>query len=480
MRIFLKLLIGRVLLAVTSILVMKIMTTLLLPKEMGRYSLLITIASFFSMFLISPIGMFFNRQLYQWLEEEELSSKLFSFIIYVFFIGIFSAGLLLIIPSKFWGLNVNHFSLLFYVLLWLIINSLNTNLLGFINILGFQMHFIILSLFTTWIGLIFILVFSLISKVKTAELWMNGILIGQVSISLCALFFLIKHLNLKGFQLNSIHYKNFNLYNAFIFGWPLALTALMYWFQMQFYRLVVAKTAGANFLGLFVAGYGISAAIFALFEALISQYFQPVFYRKITHANQEDQVKIWESYAELIFPSICLLIAFTWVAAPFLTRILLGNAFQGSAKYIIWGSLTESARVLASTYSLLAHANKNTKTLILPGLVGILVTVLGCIFLIPHNYVIGTGITLSLAGWLSVIFLYRVMRSSFLLKIPYKSILLSFLLSVTFLITINFIHLRKNNNLLYVFADMFILGIQYIALQYFLIRKSIVKIEQEI
>ena len=52
---------------------LKISTFLLSPVEMGKMALITSTLAFVSLFLINPVGMYVNRHLHEWNNEQKIS-----------------------------------------------------------------------------------------------------------------------------------------------------------------------------------------------------------------------------------------------------------------------------------------------------------------------------------------------------------------------------------------------------------------------
>jgi O-antigen/teichoic acid export membrane protein len=189
----------------------------------------------------------------------------------------------------------------------------------------------------------------------------------------------------------------------FSFAWPVALAAGLGWVQGQGYRYIMEGQLGLAQLGLFVAGYGISAGMIAGFESVLTTYFQPRLYRDASSDAPDGQAWAWHRYAAAVIPSLILTVALIVMLAPELTRLFLGENFQAAAGFVVWGALAEAARVLTGIYSLIAHVYMKTRWLILPTLVGAVLSITLCVLLIPGFGAAGAGMGLAISGLVVVL-----------------------------------------------------------------------------
>jgi O-antigen/teichoic acid export membrane protein len=264
--------------------------------------------------------------------------------------------------------------------------------------LGDSRSFVVLTV--TTLAVSFICAVALVDMVHAAaQYWVLGLLLGQTVLAVVGTRLLFAKLNMRGNasivvqDLNKRHFQT-----LLEFAWPVALAAGLGWVQGQGYRYILESQLGLAQLGLFVAGYGISAGVIAGFESVLTTYFQPRLYRDANRNGPKEQSEAWRRYASAVVPSLIITTALVVILAPELTRIFLGERFQAASDYVVWGALAESARVLAGVYSLIAHVFMRTRWLVLPTAVGAAVAIAACVALLPHMGAAGVGLGLTLAG----------------------------------------------------------------------------------
>ena len=190
------------------------------------------------------------------------------------------------------------------------------------------------------------------------------------------------------------------------FSWPVAVAAGLGWVQMQGYRYIMVDKLGLAEVGLFVAGYVLSAGIIAGFESILTTYFQPRLYRDSNTRDIDKMIRAWRAYAAAVIPSLILTIAIIVAVAPELTRLILGESFHVASQFVVWGALAEAARVLASVYALISHVQMRTRNLIIPNIAGAVLSLMLCLILIPHIGATGVGIALGISGLVMVLLLH--------------------------------------------------------------------------
>lgn len=234
---------------------------------------------------------------------------------------------------------------------------------------------------------------------------MSGVLLRQVILAFVGARVLLTKLRRVRAQVSGSIQKR-HLLVLFHFAWPVSIAAGLGWVQGQGYRYLIEGSLGFAELGLFVAGYGISAGMIAGFESVLTTYFQPRLYRDVSTSDPVRQAEAWQRYAAAVIPSLILTVALVVMLAPELTQILLGKNFQSAVDYVLWGALAEVARVLIGVYSLIAHVFMRTRWLILPNLVGAFLAVTLTTLFIPEFGATGAGMGLVLSGFTVVILMH--------------------------------------------------------------------------
>lgn len=405
---------GRAAQFLLALAMMRVATTLLTPVEMGKVSLILSTISFFALFLLSPVGMFINRRLHSWQKNGVALHYLIYSVNYVLLVTVISAvGLYVANKMGLVDIGIPVGWLLILVCGSLFFNTLNQVSISALNLLGYSGKCVLLSVATIMASLACATI--LILTVQTsAQHWFLGVLLGQLILGLIGMQLLIMQLqepvaHAPAQTLESaIHQRN--LQALYRFAWPVAIAFGLAWVQGQGYRYLMEGQLGLAQLGMFVAGYGISAGILAGFESVLTTYFQPRLYRDVSVEHPEKQVLAWQRYATAMIPSLLLTVALVAMLAPELTYILLGERFQAAVHFVIWGALAEAARVLTGIYSMIAHVYMRTHWLILPNLIGAVLAIALCTLLIPALGATGAGLGLALSGFAVVIIMHISLR----------------------------------------------------------------------
>jgi len=395
---------------------LRVATTLLPPEEVGKVSLVLTTTAFFAMFLVNPVGMFINRRLYAWQANGTARGYLEHYTGYLVVVASIAAITLPLVAMIGWvNFGIPLAWLVALVCGSLIFNTINQTSIPSLNMLGDSRSFVVLSVIT--LAASFVCAVILVETVEaSAQYWVLGLLLGQTLLAVVGTKVFFAHLRKAGEKAGEISGVTASLRRKqyrtlFEFAWPVALAAGLGWIQGQGYRYILESHLGLAQLGLFVAGYGISAGLIAGFESVLTTYFQPRLYRDANKGYVDELAAAWQRYASAVIPSLLLTVALIMALAPELTRLFLGERFQTASTFVMWGALAEAARVLTGIYSLIAHVFMRTRWLVLPTAVGAVLAVLASLVLIPRFAAIGAGIGLAFAGFVVVLLMHALLAS---------------------------------------------------------------------
>lgn len=415
---------GRASQFILLLLVMRVATTYLSPEEMGRLSLLTATTTFFAMFLVSPVGMFINRRLHAW---DALGRVKYYLRIYWIYLLVASAvvAVILLILNKFhtFGFHFNSIWLLILVCGSLLFNTINQTVIPSLNLLRFRGWFIGLTLASIASGFLLAVILVYYFK-RSAEYWLLGLVIGQMLFA--AIGGKVFYGKLVAHQINETCRPTLaHIALLFGFAWPIAISVGMNWVQTQGYRFIIEDSLGLATLGLFVAGYAISAGLIAGFEQVLTTYFQPAFYKLVSGEGKIEKEKAWTNYASSIIPATLLTGFLVVAAAPELTRLLLGSGYKTSSQFVVWGAVAELARVSTGVYGMAAHARMKTRVLILPNTIGAIISIAMMFLLIPRYGAIGIGAALASAGATVFMITCISMRIQLATTLPFKPLVQS-------------------------------------------------------
>ncbi len=431
----LQIVVGRIAQILLLVLTMRIATTLLAPAEMARVFLISSAVALYASLLLNPVGMFMNRRFHAWNTAGKVCYYYNYFWWYLLGISVIAAASLATLSIV--SLLMFHTGLIWLVLLIfssLLISTVNQVVIPGLNLLGHRTWFVYLTLATTAMSLVMAIFMVILAK-PSAEYWIVGLLLGQLLIGFLGGKIFYNKINSPIRIVGTLSKVNNNhIRLMWKFTWPILISAGLIWTQTQSYRFIMENSLGLAALGLFVAGYGISAAIIAGFESVFTTYFQPIFYKHVSGEDITEQGRAWSNYASAILPSLLLVGFFVVAAAPELTRLLLGGGYSLSSKFVVWGAIAELARVANSVYGMVAHARMKTKILLLPNAIGVVVSITMILWLMPVYGATGVGFALALAGIAVFIATYLATRTELVTTLPYRTLIQSVAVGVALVV----------------------------------------------
>lgn len=425
---------GRILIVLVSIVYVRILTTLLLPREVGRLNILLSICGWFGLVLVNPVGMYINRKLIEWNKEGSARTYLIYLVQYFLVVSIFAVVSISFL-NYFVGLGINVDVIWLFILVSasILLTSGNSSFLGYLNLLGSRAWFVSLTILTLLSGLGFS-AFFVLRLFPTAECWLSGQLLTQGVIFIFAMTILFRKLQKPLLMAQHNKDTSFTLPAVFHFAWPLAIGTFLYWCHTQGYRFAFQKIAGLEALGLFVVGFGIGSNLMVSFDTLFNQYYYPIFYNEISHSTEEQRTNAWNKYACAFFPAVVPVAIYVAVNGPLIAKVFTGEKFHQVGNIIFWGALAECLRMAVSVVGMVSHAQFKMKPLILPGITGVFTAIIGVFLFVRIHPFIGGGLALTL-GWLLVlIHMYRNMKKLLPIQIPWKRIFYSLILGIPLLI----------------------------------------------
>jgi O-antigen/teichoic acid export membrane protein len=418
--------------------------------------------------------MFINRRLHVWRASKVARHYLTVYVIYLLSVALFAA----ISVSLSYEMGLVNFGisiswLLFLVCGSLIFSTINHTVIPSLNFLGYSWEFVLLSVATIAASLTCATLLVQMVDPST-EYWLLGQLLGQIfigAIGVKVLFMRLQPTRIVD-TLPSIHRRH--LHTLFSFAWPIAIAAGLGWVQGQGYRYLMEEQLGLAQLGLFVAGYGISAGMIAGFESVLTTYFQPRLYRDASMEYPVRQAQAWQRYAAAVIPSLILTVALVAMLAPELTHIFLGEDFQSARDYVVWGAVAEAARVLAGVYSLIAHIYMRTKWLILPSFIGAALSITLCSLLIPIYGAAGVGAGLIVSGYSMVVTMHVLLARHVGGGAPTRLMLMAGVFAaVLWVLLITIRHLLDVTGMWLMVGTLVPIGTTYLGMQYFSLRQHL-------
>jgi O-antigen/teichoic acid export membrane protein len=278
----------------------------------------------------------------------------------------------------------------------------NQMLVSSLNILGFVVPFAVLTVVTPMLGLC--LAWLLCGALGAqSEYWLSGLLLGQMFVTIPVLVVfrqLWKSREEPPTEASGVTPEMVR--RLFVFAWPISIAVVLSWSQNQGYRFIMEDMVGLHDLGMFVAAYGIAMGIMSAVESLLGSTLQPRFYLRL-HTPGISPAEAWNEYASVALPVLALTAATLAVASKEAVHVFLSPTYWGTANFLCWAAAIEFTRTAANTYSLCMHAEMNTRRLIVPSLLGAVLSI-GFMTVAARQWGLnGIGPALAMAGLLNLV-----------------------------------------------------------------------------
>lgn len=458
---------GRLLTALLGLMAIRVVTTFLSPDQYGELALFTSVQMFCGLFLINPVGQHINLHTHQWWDEGTLFLRLKSYKKYIFGVSILSGLAVFIMFGRhsFGSSALTSLSMIFVIFA----GTWNATLIPMMNMLGFRQASVLLSILTMIAGLFGSILF--VMWISNASAWLMGQAIGMGLGGLIAKVVLQKHI-VRPAKDSEDKFPLLTKETVQNYCLPLALAMGLMWFQLSGYRFLVGKYWGFAQLGFLVLGLQLANQIFTLIESLATQFFYPLFYRRVSsHENLKEVESAFSDLLNTLVP-VYLIIAGTLIlSASYLLKLLVAPVFQNTVTFLMLGACIELCRVLCNLLSNAAQVKRKTQSLAFPYAAGSVISLclIYCVA-IWHLEVTWAAIVLLFASLITLIamligmnkqvkisldvpriigaIVMMVILSSLFLLVPELSTtiaLVSALILIFFLICVTFLIIFKGN-----------------------------------
>lgn len=446
----------------------KILTTLLSEEEVGNYYLLITILTLFNFAFLNPLGQYYGRHLIAWEHSKNLLNAtnvlLFLRVSAIVFSLFIAFGVYEILGyDKYY--NLMDFLLFIFISL---IAGTHGVLVGAVNSLGNRVKFTIYMVSTLVVGLILSLI--IVNFIEQSGMgWLYGLSIAQVIFSIGLYKFVVKNNDFSLQRIKSAFEKDY-MKKIAIFIIPVTATLFLQWGQNQSYRFIIEAKYSLEALAFIGVGLAVSAAIFSAVESLATQFYNPIYLKKITFVSKEDRAKVWNELASYMIPIYLILAVYVMILSPHLTKLLVASKFYEAYIYAIFGAMIEFFRVITNLVYTVSQSEVKTNTTILPYTIGFILTISSLYFFDMSEKLWMIPLFVGLINGVIFLLLFKNMKKLLDIKIDLMDLLKSFIL-VSPLFMILFI--QNTQELLQTILSIGISGIYFLFLVYLIVQKRI-------
>tara|TARA_R110001583_G_scaffold125058_2_gene276533 strand:- start:6667 stop:8091 length:1425 start_codon:yes stop_codon:yes gene_type:complete len=416
---------GRFILIGISLLALRLFTSLLNQEDVGTTYLIITVYTFFNIFLINPIEQYLHRNISVWKKCGNIVHVVNMQTIYIGFITVLCTVTIFFISL----LYEDYYKFLIILPLFLFSLSVNKLIIPMLNMLGHRGWFILFSVITAVLSLMFswLMINVFYADVTT---WILGIVFGHLFTSFFAYYFLYKK---HGKRTSNHLFKPMNLLSSrriskiFYFSYPLAIATFFMWSQNNGYRIQIEMFFGLEYLGFLGVGLAVANQLFVVIESLISQYYYPLLYQKIGTRDLTLRCKAVNEFITSSVPIYFGLAIFLTFSIEYILPLLVDETYSDKFIFAIYGVWIEFFRVSSNLLGISAHAENKTKILVIP-------YVFGALFLNVSLFVISLFFEnqnfllpiLVLSAVITLLTMYIVIKKVLNISIPFKEMALSF------------------------------------------------------
>lgn len=435
---------------------------------MGNYYLLLAILSLLTFVFMEPFKAYYSRHLIGWSYSNNVKNAtnilIVSRIIVIFFSLIIALTLFIFLDySKYYSLSEFVFFVMFSM-----VAGMYMPLIAAVNILGDRVDFIIYMVLSIVLGLFFSLLIVYFID-KSAMGWLYGIALSQFLFSIILYIKLTKN-QIFSFEKVKSLFERESMKNIIIFMIPISVTLFLQWGQNQSFIFIIEAKYSLEALAYIGVGLAISKAIFSAAESLATQFYYPIYLRKITHASKKDRAIAWNDLANYMIPIYLILAVYIIILAPYLTKLLVASKFYEAYVYAMFGAMIEFFRVITNLVYTVSQSEVKTKTTILPYTVGFILTISSLYFFDMSEKLWMIPLFVGLANGVIFFLLFKNMKKLLDIKIDFINILKSFVLVLPLFLVLL---IPNSQDLLQTILIISISGIYFIFLIYYTVQKNI-------
>lgn len=352
---------SRIAVILLQLVYIKIYTNLLSAYELGQYAFWLTVSYFFNALIFVPIDNYVQSRLYVWRNcEVSLEGAVRLNIALLLLCFALSLGVSTVTAVAYsFTAGVGVFISLAYGLT-LHISNVSRNVANNLNYRGLASTFLIID------GVLKVVTIFVIKHVTIVNVF---VLIASATIST----FLSAVICIILMKYNGVFYEGKSekimAREVFSFGYPISISAILNWIQLQGYRLVLVPLGYAEAVGIYSTISSIGSAAMNAVGAIYSQLKIPEIYQS---KGQSIIQYIKLALAIIIGMSFSL-----WVTADFIIELLTNSKLVEYSEIIVFGVLVEGGNIILGAIGIAHSLNRPTKILIAVGLMGLFSAAVG-------------------------------------------------------------------------------------------------------
>lgn len=465
---FLIIVFGRLLQIIIMVLAIKVQTYLLKAEELGYIYIFTSLYTFFILFLISPFGIYFNRQVTLWHNDGMLKNILYKYILYIIFISFVSSILGFVLYGQGVANSIDKNIFIILLFLFIIFMSLNQMILYILNILYFRLSFIILTILTAFFILVFgyVFVHFLGSHAKN---WLYGIVLSNAIFMVLGLIILIS--KQKNIEQKIVKLEKVKIKNVVKFTFPLSIATLFIWLQSNGYRFIIEQKISLEFLGYFGVGLALAAQISGAFESVLLQYLHPKFYNLLANSSKQQRQNAINFLINKTLYVYLTLAFFITFLAKYITFVFIDEKFFSTYIFVVFGAWIEFFRMSTNILGHVSQSEIKTKNFSFVYILSSLITLMLVYFFSTSKYYEWyLPLSLLLGGLIGMIFMYFFMKRLIDFKIKYKLLLYACIFCIPYF---GIYFIKFENNIYQNLMILFVFGLYFLLSLYLINKKGI-------
>lgn len=351
------------------------MTYYLSFEELSSYYIVFSIYTFFSFIIIGSLGTYINRKTIDWIKKNSLRSA-FNQIFIKFLAPLSILSIVSVFIYTFYSYGSINYSIIICLLVFLliIIKTCNETVYPVFNIINKNTKYIFFLLLFNCLNLLFSVLFVNLFGYKF-QYWMLGLILSNLFVLILSWRTLFQ----KSKEESTI---SLNFKELYSFTSNILLGNVLIWFLTDGFRFIAEKKFDPNSLGILLLGLMVSTQIFSIIESFLSQLMYPRYLKSISTDNFDVREKAFNSYLNIIIPTIFLSAIFVSLSTQEILSILIDKSKINSSivfifKVAVW---IEFFRIILNALKHITTSEFKTQKLIFPYLMGCLIFIIGILF----------------------------------------------------------------------------------------------------
>lgn len=388
--------IARVCVVILQLFYIKTYTNILPANELGQYAFWLTVSYFFNALLLVPIDNYIQTRLHDWKNSGvslkgaiALNTKV---LILCFSSAIIIATATLTFNNYLTSLAI--FGALVYGLVLHVSNVLR-NTTNNLNYTTLASAFLIVD------GVLKIAALQIVSKITIVN---GAVLILSATVSTLISSVLCFHLMVKKGVFYKGRRENVCIKNVYLFCYPISISAMLNWLQLQGYRLVLVPMGYGEAVGIYSTIASIGSAAMSSVGSIYSQLKMPTIYQ-----TKGGSLIRYAKYAIIL---IAMMTFSLWLTSDLIVSLLTKSVLAEYSKVIVFGVLVEGGNVILGAI-LVAHSlNRPTKIYIAVGIIGFASSAFSFAVLIGKFNTYNIGYPLVISQLIAIIYLVYTVKKT--------------------------------------------------------------------